>query len=144
MYIPPHVRAAHVHLIGRTGTGKSSVIERMVLDDIETGHGFAVLDPHGRLVDRLVRLIPQRHAGRVIYADPGDPDHVLSWNPLALSTTAPSDGASSFARHDEGRVADDIVAAFKSFSTGWGDRLEHLFRHAIIAVMHLPNRWRSS
>lgn len=127
--IPPTLRASHVHLIGRTRTGKSTTMEHMILDDIAQGHGVAVLDPHGRLVERLLDLIPKEHAERVIYADPGDPDHVLLWNPLSRPL-----GKS--VHHS--RVADDIVTAFKSFMSGWGDRLEHLLRMAIEGVMQLP------
>jgi len=127
--IPRELRTSHVHLIGRTRKGKSTLMEHMILDDIEQGHGVAVLDPHGRLVERMLCLIPAKHADRVIYADPGDPDYILQWNPLSQP---PADHI------DRGRVADDIVSAFKSFVSGWGDRLEHLLRHAIEAVMHLP------
>jgi hypothetical protein len=127
--IPRGSRTSHVHLIGRTKQGKSTLLERIVLDDIEQGHGVAVLDPHGRLVDRLCGLIPDRHADRVIYADPGDPRQVLRWNPLNQRAVACL-GA--------GRIADDILTAFKTFVDGWGDRLEHLLRHAIEGVMHLP------
>ncbi len=126
--IPPALRTSHLHLIGRTRTGKSTLLERMILDDIEQGHGVAVLDPHGTLVQRLLCLISAKHADRVIYADPGDPDRILLWNPLSQPPAA---------YIDRGRVADDIVSAFKSFVSGWGDRLEHLLRHAIEGVMHL-------
>ena len=126
--IPRELRTSHVHLIGRTKKGKSTVMEHMILDDIEQGHGVAVLDPHGRLVERLLCLIPAKHADRVIYADPGDPDHTLLWNPLSQQPAA---------HIDRGRIADDIISAFKTFVDGWGDRLEHLLRHATEGVMHL-------
>ena len=125
--IPPEFRSSHTHLIGRTGTGKSSVMESMVLHDVRQGHGVAVLDPHGRLVQRLLLLLPRECVDRVIYINPGDPDWIPIWNPLRCrSAFGPS------------RIADDLVAAFKSFVTGWGDRLEHLLRHALIGVLHLP------
>lgn len=127
--IPRDLRTSHVHLIGHTKQGKSTVMEHIILDDIEQGHGVAVLDPHGRLVERLLCLIPAKHADRVIYADPGDPNHALLWNPLSQQPAA---------HIDRGRIADDIIAAFKTFMDGWGDRLEHLLRHAIEGVMHLP------
>ena len=125
--IPDDMRSKHVHLIGRPGQGKSSVIEAMVLHDISQGHGVAVLDPHARLVERLLRLIPAEHADRVIYIDPSDPHWVPIWNPLNCT-----EGMS------RSRIADDLVRAFKSFVSGWGDRLEHLLRHAFFALLHLP------
>jgi hypothetical protein len=126
--IPDDMRAKHVHLIGRPGQGKSSVIEFMVLHDISQGHGVAVLDPHGRLILRLLHLIPAECADRVIYIDPSDPEWVPIWNPLSCH-----DGL------NRARIADDLVRAFKGFVSGWGDRLEHLLRHAFFALLHLPH-----
>jgi len=85
-----------------------------------------VLDPHGRLVRRLLGLIPEACADRVIYFNPGDLDWVPIWNPLRTA-----------GRMDPGRVADELVGAFKSFVTGWGDRLEHLLRHALFGLLHV-------
>ena len=125
--IPAEIRTQHLHVIGRTGCGKSTLIEHMIQDDIEQGHGVAVLDPHGRLVQRMLCLLDARHVDRVIYINPGDRQSVPIWNPLRCSSG-----------QVPGRVADDIVSAFKSFVSGWGDRLEHLLRHALIGVLHLP------
>ena len=125
--IPPGIRGKHVHLIGRPGMGKSTTMEYMILHDVGLGHGVAVLDPHGRLVQRLLCLLPAAHAERVIFLDPGDPEWVPIWNPFRVRGPT-----------DHSRIADDLVRAFKSFVTGWGDRLEHLLRHAIYAVLHLP------
>ncbi|MCX5674653.1 MAG: type IV secretion system DNA-binding domain-containing protein [Planctomycetota bacterium] len=126
--IPDDMRAKHVHLIGRPGQGKSSVVEFMVLHDIRQGHGVAVLDPHGRLVLRLLHLIPAEHADRVIYIDPSDSKWVPVWNPLNCHEGI-----------NRSRIADDLVRAFKGFVSGWGDRLEHLLRHAFFALLHLPH-----
>jgi hypothetical protein len=125
--IPPNLRGRHTHLIGRPSMGKSSLMERMILDDLAQGCGAAVLDPHGDLVERLLGLLPEAAIGRTIYFNPGDPDWVPLWNPLR-----PVPG------QDLGRTADDLVGAFKSFVTGWGDRLEHLLRHSFYALLHLP------
>lgn len=98
--------------------GKSTLLEHMVLHDLDRCHGVAVLDPHGDLVQRLLRLIPEQHVERTIFFDPGDPDWVPLWNPLSLSVG-----------QDISRTADDLVAGIKSIVYGWGDRLEHLLRH---------------
>ena len=126
--IPDDMRAKHLHLIGRPGQGKSTVMEAMILHDISQGHGVAVLDPHARLVERLLRLIPAEHVDRVIYIDPSDREWVPLWNPLNCTEGM-----------NRSRVADDLVRAFKSFVFGWGDRLEHLLRHAFFALLHLPH-----
>jgi len=86
-----------------------------------------VIDPHGTLVERLLALVPKEHADRVIYVDPGDPDWVPIWNPLQCR--------SALGPH---RIADDLLGAFKSFMQGSGDRLEHLLRHALLALAQLP------
>jgi len=102
----------------------------MVLGDIEQGHGVAVLDPHGDLVERLLCLIPERNVEQTIYLNPGDSDWVPIWNPLER-----------IPGQDIGRTTDDIVKAIQSFVAGggWGDRLEHLLRNIIFSLFHLPN-----
>ena len=127
VHIPHRLRGRHTHLIGRSDMGKSSTMERMILDDLAKGFGVAVLDPHGDLVERLLGLLPEHEIERIIYFNPGDRDWVPLWNPLQ-----PISG------QDIGRTADDLVGAFKSFVIHWGDRLEHLLRHAFFAFLHLP------
>ena len=127
---PEIIRAKHTHLIGRTGTGKSTTQEHMVLDDIGRGDGVAVLDPHGDLVERLLCLIPESDVERTIYFDPGDPLWIPIWNPFQR-----------IPGQDIGRTADDLVQAIQSFimKSGWGDRLEHLLRNLFFSIMHIPN-----
>jgi len=126
--IPWKKRFYHTHLLGRTGMGKSSVIEVMFLDDILHGYGTAVIDPHGTLIQRLLRLIPPEHADRVIYFNPGDTDWVPIWNPLNNCSTLALE-----------RIADELINAFKSFVDGWGDRLETLLKNSLLGILHLPN-----
>ena len=125
--IPAELRLRHMHTIGATGHGKSTVLEHQVLYDIRMGHGVAVLDPHGRLVERLLRLIPHEFADRVAYFNPGDPTWVPLWNPLR-----PVSG------QDIGATADNLVEAFKKVVSHWGDRLENLLRHAFFAALNMP------
>jgi len=124
--IPQSIRMCQTHLIGRSGMGKSTLEEHMIIDDIGKGQGVAVLDPHGDLVERLLYLVPKAHVSRVIYFDPGDPDWVPIWNPLQR-----------IPGQDIGRMADDLIGVLKSFVTGWGDRMEHILRHSIFALLHL-------
>jgi len=128
--IPDNLRKTHTHLIGSSGTGKSTTQEHMILHDIEKGNGVAVLDPHGDLIERLLCLIPEHHVQRTIYLNPGDPDCVPLWNPL-----------DRILGQDVGRAANNVVVAIKSFvaSGGWGDRLENILRNLIFALLHLPN-----
>ena len=128
--LPDNERERHTHSIGKPGTGKSTTEEHMILSDIEQGHGVAVLDPHGDLIERLLCLIPEHHIHKTIYFNPGDPDWVPIWNPLER-----------IPGQDIGRTADDLVQAIQSFvaKKGWGDRLEHLLRNIIFSMIHLKN-----
>ncbi|MCK4341193.1 MAG: ATP-binding protein [Phycisphaerae bacterium] len=125
--IPDELRRRHVHVIGRPDTGKSMLLKRMILEDMERGDGVAVIDPHGDLIELLLDRISERDVDRTIYFDPGDREWVPLWNPLSLGPG-----------QDPTRVAADLVSSFKSFVTGWGDRLERFLREAFYALLHLP------
>ena len=124
--IPPHIRWCHVHMVGDPGTGKSSLLESMILHDIERGYGVFVLDPHGDLVARLLTLIPEEAVARTIYFNPGDPEWVPLWNPMSR---APG--------QDIGCSADNLIGVLKSFVTGWGDRMETILRQGIFGLQHI-------
>src|ERR1700728_1035374 len=75
-------RFSHVYVIGKTGTGKSTLMEKMALQDLESGRGFALIDPHGDLVERVAaRAVPSRGAD-VIYLNASDPTQPWGYNPL--------------------------------------------------------------
>ncbi len=116
--IPHSMRDLHAHVIGRSGAGKSFLLESMILDDIRRGIGVVVIDPHGDLVERILRFVPREDIDRVVYFNPGDPEWIPLWNPLL---PVPD--------QDLGRTAEDLVATLKSFVDGWGDRLETLLRY---------------
>lgn len=126
--IPFRPRNQSTHIIGKPGTCKSTLMGHMILDDIEKGMGVVVLDPHGDLIRDLLRLIKKEHIEKTIYFDPGNPDYVPLWNPLKRT---PGQSIS--------RTADNLVAAFKTVVSGWGDRLEHLLRHGLNGLIQLPH-----
>ena len=130
VFIPPDLRRRHTHCIGKSGGGKSSLLEHMILSDIRDGHGVAVLDPHGDLVDRLSCCIPEDKIDKTIYFDPGDPEWVPIWNPMGHTPG-----------QDLGRTADDLVRAIQSFVTSgsWGDRMEHILRNLCFSLLHMPH-----
>jgi len=127
VHIPESYRARHIHVIGRPDMGKSGLLEHMTLEDARTGFGFTVLDPHGDLVERLLDQLPEEVHDRIIYFDPGDRNWVPIWNPLKL-----------ISGQDPGRVADELVGAFKSTFDDWGDRLEQILRQSFHAFLQLP------
>jgi hypothetical protein len=75
-------RFSHVYIIGKTGTGKSTLIETMALQDLERGNGFALVDPHGDLIARIAARIPASEQDRVIYLNTTDPAQPYGYNPL--------------------------------------------------------------
>lgn len=124
--LPPRIRRRHCHVLGKPDMGKSSLMENIILHDILSGDGVAVIDPHGDLVQRLIHLIPEEHVDRVIYFNMGDRDFIPIWNPVV-----------GVPGQEPGRTSDDLVGAIKSLVTGWGDRLEHLMRHGLYAQLHM-------
>ena len=130
LYIDDTLRKISTHIVGRPGTGKTTTMEHMILQDIEAGHGLAFIDPHGDSVKRLLHLIPENKTDSTIYLDFGNPDWVPLWNPLVL-----------LPGQSVGRTADDLVVAIKSIvqQHAWGDRLEHLLRNGFFGLLHLTD-----
>jgi ABC-type ATPase involved in cell division len=75
-------RLFHLYAIGKTGTGKSTLLETLVLQDIRAGRGCAVLDPHGDLVARLAKSIPEKRRSELVYLNAPDPAQPFGYNPL--------------------------------------------------------------
>src|SRR6266571_9163874 len=75
-------RRAHMYVIGKTGTGKSTLLETLVRQDIENGEGLALLDPHGDLVEKVLLTVPENRKGDLIYFDVPDRANALAFNPL--------------------------------------------------------------
>src|SRR5262250_1151320 len=75
-------RRAHMYVIGKTGTGKSTLLETLILQDIENGEGFGLLDPHGDLIAKVVKAVPDKRKGDLIYFNAADRENLLGFNPL--------------------------------------------------------------
>ena len=121
-------RRRHIHLIGKTGTGKSTLLLSLMLQDLAAGRGFALLDPHGDLAEAVIDAVPPTRTNDVLYLNPGDLDFPLGFNPL--------DAISPDAR---ALVTAHIVAAFKHlWADSWGPRLEHILRNSIALLADAP------
>ncbi len=122
-------RRRHVYIIGKTGMGKSVLLENMITSDIRAGHGVAVTDPHGDLVEKIIDLVPSHRVNDVVYFNPADVDFPLAFNPL--------ESVDPKYRH---LVASGLVGVFKKiWADSWGPRLEYILRNAILALLEYPN-----
>src|ERR1700694_2176594 len=75
-------RFSHIYVIGKTGTGKSTLLEGMALQDMNRGHGFALIDPHGDLVERSAAQIPASRRADTVYLSASEPAQPYGYNPL--------------------------------------------------------------
>jgi hypothetical protein len=121
-------RRRHMYMIGKTGTGKSTLMENMILKDIIAGEGLAVMDPHGDTIDRLLDNIPEDRIEDVVLFDPSDVAHPVSLNMLELFD--PSQG---------NLTASALVDVFKRRFDSWGPRLEYLLRNCFLTLVEVPN-----
>ncbi|MXP48224.1 type IV secretion system DNA-binding domain-containing protein [Altererythrobacter luteolus] len=114
-------RMHSLYLVGQTGTGKSTLLLNIALQDAKAGHGFCLIDPHGDLASSLSRQLGQKH----IYWDIADPISPYGYNPLTR-VSAPL----------RPLIASGLIDALKKqWSDAWGPRMEHLLRHAILALL---------
>lgn len=119
-------RRAHMYLIGKTGMGKSTLLQTLITADLQRAEGLAVLDPHGDLIQRVVPLIPPDRTGEMVYFDPAS--RAVAFNPL--------DAPDPARRH---LVASGLVAVFKKlWADSWGPRLEYLLRNALLTLLERP------
>jgi len=122
-------RRRHMYIIGKTGMGKSVLIENLVYSDIINGHGVALLDPHGDSVEMIIKSIPPERVNDVVYLNPADLEFPVAFN--VLEKVEPK------YRH---LVASGIVGVFKKlWAESWGPRLEYLLRNAILALLDYPD-----
>lgn len=127
--IRPKDRRLHMYTIGKTGTGKSTLLENMIVDDINKGKGVAIVDPHGQTVEHILGQIPQHRIRDVIYFNPADREMPLGFNLLeAVDPDLRSVAASG------------AVGIFKKlWADSWGPRLEYILRNAILALIETPD-----
>ena len=123
-------RRAHMYLIGKTGTGKSTLLANMVISDMRSGNGLALIDPHGDLAEEILGFIPPERIKDVIYFNAGDREFPVGFNPLHK--------ANPEHRH---LIASGFVSVFKKIwgpAGFWGPRLEHILRHAVLTLLEIP------
>jgi hypothetical protein len=118
-------RRAHLYAIGKTGTGKSTLLETLIRQDLINGEGLALFDPHGDLVERVVAAVPEERRGDLLYLNVPDPALSLRFNPLG-----------QIRAEDQPLAAAGLVEVFqKLWPDSWGPRLEHVLRNTLLALL---------
>ncbi len=121
-------RRRHMYFIGKTGMGKTTVLENMMIQDVQNGHGLAVIDPHGDFVEKILDFIPPYRINDVVYINPADVDFPVAFNVLESINPAH--------RH---LVASGLLSVFKKmWIDSWGPRLEYILRNCILSLMEYP------
>jgi len=122
-------RFLHVHIIGKTGVGKSTLLGNMVVQDIAAGSGLTVIDPHGDLVERIHAEIPPSRADDVVYLNAADPTQPYGYNPLH-----------AVAYDHIPLAASGLLEVFKKmWGDAWGVRMEHILRNCLYALLEQKN-----
>jgi len=120
-------KARHLYIVGKSGSGKSKLIELLGYSDIVNGRGFALLDPHGDLVDNILQYIPESRKKDVVIFDPTDLNYPVGFNPLE---EVPEEYRQEF--------TNSFLEIFKKlFWQAWNARLEHVMRFCVLALLEV-------
>jgi len=121
-------RSRHVYVIGKTGMGKSTLLENMAAQDIQNGEGMCFIDPHGSAIDTLLEYIPEERIKDVVYFAPFDSDYPISFNVM------------EDVGHDQRHlVVSGLMSAFKKiWVDAWSARMEHILNNTILALLEYP------
>jgi hypothetical protein len=117
-------RLTHTHIIGATGTGKSTLIAHLILQDVKKGLGVVLFDPHGDLVDDVISRLPQERLEDVVLIDPSDIEYPIGLNVLQATSDT-----------EKEVLASDLVAVFRKYATSWGDQMNSVLGNAILAIL---------
>ncbi len=122
-------RLQHMYVIGKSGTGKSTLLSNMAISDIKRGSGLCVIDPHGDIAQSLLKHIPKERQKDLIYFNATEQDNPIEYNPL--SKVHPK-------YHD--LVASGLVSTFKKiWADSWGPRMEYILRFTLLTLLWLPD-----
>jgi hypothetical protein len=119
-----HQRVQHMYVVGASGTGKSTFLLNLMLQDLRHDDGFALLDPHGDLVDAVLERLPEHRLKDVVILDPADTEYPVGFNILDAHTEL-----------EKTLLASDLVAVFRRLSTSWGDQMNSVLANAILAFL---------
>ena len=122
-------RRRHLYVIGKTGTGKSTLLANMAINDLKNDEGMAIIDPHGDLVEVILDFIPSHRINDVVYFNPSDyQDRAVKINLFEGENV----------EHRE-LIASGIISIFqKMYGYSWGPRLEYILRNALLTLLCMP------
>ena len=122
-------RTRHVYVIGKTGMGKSTLLENLAAQDIQNGEGICYIDPHGKSADLLLEYVPEERIRDVIYIAPFDVEYPISFN--VLESVDPTK------RH---LVVSGLMSTFKKiWVDAWSARMEYILTNTLLALLEAPN-----
>jgi hypothetical protein len=117
-------RVRHTHIIGASGTGKTTLLYNLIRQDIVNGEGLAVLDPHGDLIEQILGIIPSHRINDVVLLDPSDDEYSIGFNILSARSEL-----------EKTLLASDLSSVFKRLSSSWGDQMHSVLSNAILAFL---------
>lgn len=123
-------RRRHFYVLGKTGVGKTTLLENMVIGDIRAGHGVGIVDPHGDFAEKILDFIPDKRIQDVVYFNPADLEHPVGFNVLeAVDETH---------KH---LVASGLMGVFKKiWPDVWSARMEHIMNNCILSLIEYPGQ----
>lgn len=121
-------RRRHMYIVGKTGMGKSTMMENMVLDDIFSGNGIGLVDPHGDFAEKILNYIPAKRINDVVYINPSDLDFPIGFNILEVQ--------------NEGQkhlIVAGLMGIFKKiWPDVWSARMEYILNNTLLALIEYP------
>ena len=128
-------RQKHMYVIGKTGTGKTTLLTNAIYQDMVSGKGLAVFDPHGDMLQELLRVVPEHRRKDVIVFDPSDREF-----PIGLNLLSPG---INFTNHEDEQewIASSVISVFAKITAKeyWGPRMEHILRNATLTALQMPD-----
>ena len=122
-------RRRHLYIVGKSGVGKTKLLELMIRQDVTYGHGLCLMDPHGDVIDAILDYVPKERINDVCIIDPSDTEYPASFNPLANV-----DPLFKFI------LTQGLIEVLqKQFGANWTPRLEHVFRFTCLALLDYPH-----
>lgn len=121
-------RLAHTYIVGKTGTGKTTLLETLIRQDIDHHTGCSLIDPHGDMVESIVQSIPKHRQKDIIYINATDPNSKWGYNPIRRVS-----------EEKRALAASGMLEIFKKlWSDAWGVRMEHIFRNILLTLYAQP------